>query len=107
MALNYDFSKVENCKKKLRSKRNELVLNSLIFATMAVGIRKITEKNYKTFYARLTAVEHLLGAYLIKGEKCVPAYITLDEVKSFIGLVTNANELTASQFESFLRKAGA
>ena len=104
MALNYDYSKVEHYKQKLRSKRNQLVLNSLIYATMAVGIRRITEKNYKIFYSRLTAFEHLFGAYLMKGEKCKPAYITLDEVKMFIGLVTNANELTASQFERFQGK---
>lgn len=107
MALNYDFSKVEHYKRKLRSKRNQLVLNSLIYATMAVGIRKITEKNYKIFYSRLTAFEHLCGAYLIKGEKCKPAYITLDEVKMFIGLTTNANELTAAQFERFQGKVEA
>lgn len=104
MALNYDYSKVEHYKQKLRSKRNRLVLNSLIYATMAVGIRRITEKNYKIFYSRLTAFEHLFGAYLMKGKKCKPAYITLNEVKMFIGLVTNANELTASQFERFQGK---
>ncbi len=104
MALNYDFSKVEHYKQKLRSKRNQLVLNSLIYATMAVGIRKITEKNYKIFYSRLTAFEHLFGAYLMKGAKCKPAYITLEEVKMFIGLTTNANELTAAQFERFQGK---
>lgn len=107
MALNYDYSKVERYKQKLRSARNQLVLNSLIYATMAVGIREITEKNYKIFNSRLTAFEHLFGAYLLKGKKCKPAYITLEEVKMFIGLKTNANELTAAQFEKYQRKVAA
>lgn len=105
MALTYNFENVENYKKKVRSKRGVLVANSLVWATMAVGIRKITEKNYKKFYSRLCAFEHLFGCYIYKNSK--PAYITLDEVKNFIGLVTNANELTASQFEAFQGRIGA
>ncbi|MCR5266773.1 MAG: hypothetical protein K6E29_09325 [Cyanobacteria bacterium RUI128] len=108
MALTYDFSKVENYKKKTRSKRNKAVAYALPFATMAVGMNDITEKNYKIFYSRLCAFEHLFGPYYYTaGKTTKPAYITLEEVKMFIGLHTNACRLSASEFERFQGKVEA
>ncbi len=102
MPLTFNFEQVQNFKQKIRSKKNRSIANILVYATMAIGIRKITEKNYKKFYARLTAAEHLNGSYLYAGNK--PYYITLEDVERFIGLVTNANEMTAAQFERFLTR---
>ena len=105
MALTFNFEKVKDYKKKIRSKRGCAVANALVWATMAVGMNEITEKNYKVFYSRLCAFEHLFGAYFYTaGKTTKPAYITLDEVRNFIGLHTNACRLSASQFERFQGK---
>lgn len=102
MALTFNFEKVKDFKKKIRSKRGMAVKTALIYATMAVGMNEITEKNYKVFYSRLCAFEHLFGPYFYTGgKKTKPAYITLDEVKAFIGLHTNACRLSAAEFERF------
>lgn len=100
MSLNWSIEKVEDWKKKNRKQENRAVLNALIWSTLAVGFSSITKKNYKKFYARLTALEHLKGAYLYKKDK--PRYITLDDIEMWIGLWTNADNISASQFEKRL-----
>lgn len=97
MALTWNIKNVKDWKKKQRKQRNKLVLNVLIWSTLVVGFGCITEKNYKKFYARLTAMEHLNGAYLYKGKK--PDYITLEDVEMWIGLKTNAGDFSAADFE--------
>lgn len=67
MSLNWNITNVENWKKKQKSKKKNSVLNMLIWATMIIGVGNITKKNYKKFYARLTAYEHLHGAFMYRG----------------------------------------
>lgn len=102
MSLNWSIEKVKDWKKKQRKQRNRAVLNAIIWSTLVIGFNSITEKNYKKFYARLTAMEHLNGAYLYKGDK--PAYITLEEVQMWIGLWTNGDNTSASDFEKRLTR---
>lgn len=81
--------------------------DSLIWASMFVGIDKITEKNYQEFYTRLSIHERLFGAMLRKAS--VPEEVnvavthtdlpcTLEEVRQHIGLSTNAERMTDLQF---------
>ena len=100
MALTWDITKVDNWKLKRKSKKNKSVLDILIWATLIIGVGKITQKNYKKFFARLTAYEHLHGAFLYSGKK--PYYITLQDVIMWIGLSTNASDCSASAFEKRL-----
>lgn len=100
MSLNWSIESVKDWRKKNRSKRNREILNVLIWSGLVVGISNITEKNYAKYYARLTAYEHLHGAYLYKGNK--PYYITIEDVMNWIGLCTNVAPLTAAQFEKVL-----
>lgn len=102
MSLNWDISKVKDWKKKNKSKRQRTIREALIWGTLVVGLNSITEKNYKRFYARLTAFEHLHGAFLMGSKK--PYYITLEDVQNWIGLWTNAGTFSASKFESNLIK---
>ena len=104
MGLAWNITKVQNWKQKQRKKHNYNVLNSLIWSTLIVGINEITEKNYKIFYARLTAYEHIRGTYLYKGNK--PYYITLEDVKNWIGLWTNSDTFNATTFEKRLKIIG-
>lgn len=102
MSLNWNITKVENWQKKKRSKKQRTILETLIWSTLVIGLQDITKRNYKKFYARLTAYEHVRGSFLYKGSK--PYYITLEDVENWIGLRTNAGTFSASKFESRLIK---
>lgn len=97
MPLNWNISKVENWRVKQKSKNNKAVLDILIYATLIIGLGEITQKNYKKFFARLTAYEHLNGAFLYRGKK--PYFITLQDVMMWIGLKTNVSNCSATEFE--------
>ena len=60
---------------------------TLIFATMSVGIGHITEKNAEEFYTRLAMLERVDGAMRRRGGE--PMCFTRDEVRAHIGLRTN------------------
>lgn len=97
MALTWDATKVTDWKKKTGA-----VADTMIWMTMFVGMNEITEKNAEEFYARIQLLEKLFGAYLNQTDTetkvTEPKYITFDDVKSFIGLTTNASTLTRNQF---------
>ena len=98
MSLNYELTKIENWKTKCLKETGGVngLCQSLIFATIPVGIYEITEKNWKKFYARLHFCETVHGPYLMRNGE--PSMITPEEVKGYIGLSTNASTLTDSQF---------
>lgn len=65
------------------------ITHDLIWATMSIGIREITDTNFIEFYARLKYVYKLIDAEL---------NITPADVQRRIGLRTNANLETELQF---------
>jgi len=111
MALNWNLEDVENYK-ELFTKEDEQgyskmisIYERVLMSTIYVGIRSITEKNWKKFYNRVYMLESVGGAgyystlKLLDGtEKLQPIYITEDDVKRMIGLRTNASELSKTQF---------
>lgn len=67
------------------------VTNSLIWATVGIGIGEITQENVHEFYTRVRIQEALCGAYyrkFVDGE-WQDQLITLEQVKAHIGLRTN------------------
>ena len=109
MPLNYDYSKIKKSTKvwepdgTFDDDGNEMgdmtqVLNTLIWTTLSVGIRDITEKNWKDFYTRMKIIGR--DRSLLRKDKnggyTVP--ISAQEVKDHIGLMTNATPLTKLQF---------
>ena len=97
MALNWN---IEQCAdwKQLTEDNEWAVTNTLIWATMIIGIRKITTENYREFYLRLHASEIYDGQFLTNR-----GFITLDEVKRRIGLATNASTLTSKDWNARLK----
>lgn len=69
--------------------------NCLIWATMGIGMGRITEESYGEFWLRMNMIERLNGPYLSKrtadGESWEPRSVTLEEVKAHIGLGTNVS----------------
>lgn len=78
--------------------------NSLIWATMSVGINEITEKNYNEFYLRfkIFAKTRDSGAVLwgaVEGEQEQGKHeINLIDIYQHIGLSTNASSKSRTQF---------
>jgi hypothetical protein len=63
---------------------------TLIFATMTVGIGTITDENWTEFYARLKMFEAIDGPFLRHGDGTAWLIIPAD-VENHIGLKTNAS----------------
>ncbi len=110
MSLNYDLREIKGYKRKIyssvKSSSGETQYNmkdipkTIVFLTMTVGMREITEKNWERFYNRAHLIETIHGSffYVTKRGKSVPRYITKDDIRSMIGLQTNSSELTTKQF---------
>lgn len=70
---------------------------ALIFNTIPVGMRSITEKNWQKFYQRLFLVSRIRGLDLP---------VSPQDVRSHIGLSTNASTMTDAQFRRALLDDG-
>lgn len=80
------------------------VTNALIWATIAVDLGGITEKNAAEFYARLRFTERLDGPFLIRAEvdgkrpEGEAAFITEEEVRAHVGLSANVTDKSRTQW---------
>lgn len=114
MSLDWNLKKIRDYKKLYRkigegergysSTEPTFILKSenerIIWLTMLIGMREITEKNWEQFYNRVNFFEKNTDSHLWKklNNKLVPMYITKDQVQKMIGLSTNASTLTKNQF---------
>lgn len=103
MALNYDLREIKDYKKLWE--RSEITqentqmkepYRTIIFCTMIVGMREITEENCSKFLERVSFVEKTQGSFFYKNKK--PLYILEKDINRMIGLKTNASLLTKTQF---------
>ncbi len=112
MSLNWNIAKVKEQKTLCWIGEGEEVemrkaTEYLLFLTITLGMREITAKNYKKFYARLNMYERLLGSmrsYSIDQHESGDQFYTLAEVEAHIGLTTNASNLTDSAFLRHIAK---
>jgi|3_EtaG_2_1085321.scaffolds.fasta_scaffold180788_2 hypothetical protein len=74
------------------------ITNTLIWSTMFVGFSKITDKNYKQFHKRLIELELASGGGLLVADDGHSRQPTIHEVKSHVGLITNASVQSNSQW---------
>ena len=87
MALHFDFTKVENIDELHESEDERGISHSLVWATMAVGIGNLDEKNLEEFYIRLKYLERD-GAFMTSKEG--PIYFTLEMLRKRLNMHTNA-----------------
>lgn len=105
MALHWNIS---NCKnhKSLQTEDEWPITNALIWATMSVGIRDITEETIPEFYARLRVWENIVGPMLWgKDEetgKLEERKVEVDDLRKRIGLHTNASSMTRAEWRKNL-----
>lgn len=100
MALNFDTSKMtcdESVLKAMYGQRQVWApeVESMAFATMAVGINRITEDNADEFYRRY------VSWHVAQGRRDA-GIVDRATVKQFIGFRTNASTLTPAAFKKRL-----
>lgn len=73
--------------------------------TQIVGIQEITAKTWREFYGRVLLLERLRGAYTKRytgggsnGGVVVPMPFTPRRIQRWIGMCTNADAMTRTQF---------
>jgi len=85
-----------------------LACETLIKATMTVGLGRITKTNWMKFYSRLHAYERLFGPFRLRREEdggdIELVYFTPEEVRSHIGLGTNVPNMTDTKWWKALRE---
>lgn len=88
------------------------VTEALIWASLSTGIGTITEANAAEVFGRIRLIEQLFGPLLIRAEvdgvrpEGEKAFITVDEVRSHIGLSTNASFKDEIRSKWLKRQAG-
>lgn len=98
MSLNFD---TRSCNPSLPIDDADGVLKYVLqMGSMSTGIPEITLKNYKEVYTRIHALEVMEGRWMIDntGKVAKPVYITLANVKRWVGMKTNVSSMTRTQF---------
>lgn len=97
MSLNWN---VEDCVgREDWSDRDHDVLDALIWGTMLVGLYRITEANLPEWLLRMRMERaNYESAFQIKYQNEREYYLRLEHLRKFIGLRTNATELTRSKW---------
>ena len=94
MSLNFNLTKIKNsktvCYRPVEDGDYEMhpVTHAIIFATMAIGMGEITEKNHEEFFDRISKWEKVGGAFLQDGNG-KPRKLTIEDIEKHIGLTTN------------------
>jgi hypothetical protein len=95
MSLNYD---TRNCNPPLPTDDNDASLKYVLeMGTMSTGIPSITVENYKEVWLRVNALERMEGCWLLRSDG-KSEFITLPQIKRWIGMSTNASPMTRTQF---------
>lgn len=93
MSLRFDTTDIKD-REILYTGPNEKIwsewVDIMAFATIPVGIGRITEKNYEEFYERYVMNMHAHGVH--------EWMLTQEIVKKFIGFHTNASSMTPAAF---------
>jgi len=101
MSLNWNAEKVPDFERKRQE--NPEMLNCLIWASMSIGLGKITEKNVEEWVYRLRRAA-FEGHPLIVQSDGTPCEITEDMIRPWIGLRTNVADVTNAGFDKLLRQ---
>ena len=110
MSLNWDLTNIKNAKELCWVESDEEgkvelnpITDALIWATMFVGIGRITEKTVDEFTMRLMEWEKLMGGILLnpEGKSCMPNYM---DVLFHVGLSTNVTEMKPAKWKNKLAR---
>lgn len=102
MSLNWNLTAIDDWESKDRH-----LIDTMIWMTLSVGISDITEKNKEKFFDRTRRFEEIAGPLLHTKDEdgnVKPRPITFRDVCDFIGLKTNSNTMTETQFKKRLKR---
>ena len=111
MALTWDLTEINDAKKVcwIPSKDEEgkfelgALTNTLIWATILIGMNSITEKNSKEFHRRLIEFEVISGEGMLVHEENT-RQPTLEEIQSHVGLKTNATTMESRKWGNNIKR---
>lgn len=78
------------------------ITNMLIWASLLVGIDKITPKNAKEFWYRMLSWQTLTGSGWLEDGNGNVIEVTMEMIEAHMGLKTNASTLDKRKFNSKL-----
>jgi len=110
MSLNFDLTGIENYKELCwepthrGGDRLNPITETLVFAAQIVGVADINDKTKGEFFRRLSMLEHVGGSFVQKStpKGSVMLYITRKDVDAHVGLKTNADIKTKTQFNKVI-----
>ena len=124
MSLNFNFEEIKNYKELCWVESGETndageqlmkvagVTDAIVWATIAIGMGSITEKNYVEFATRMVMWQGVVGTLLYCAEAddegntfLSPKTVELEDVVAHIGLKTNASKKTRTQFMKDMERA--
>ena len=82
--------------------RLSVTTNTLIWASLLVGLPEVSEANAERWFKRLATIEAHNGAYRTRDGEDV--FFTLDEVKAHVGLTTNVSRETDVKFRAKVKR---
>ena len=98
MSLNYNVGKIFD-RQTLHSNDAEwAITETLIWATMQIGLGSITKTNVELFATRLHLYQEIFGPLMSKAGGGIR--VTTADVQRRVGLSTNADTLTAPAFKN-------
>ena len=112
MAITWDLSAIKDSKEIcwIPSKDEEgmfelgAMTNTLIWATMLIGLDSITEKNSKEFHKRLIEFEVIHGDGMLVDGEGKTRQPNLEEIQLHIGLTTNASRMESRKWGSNIKR---
>ncbi|MFD6934690.1 hypothetical protein ACFWAP_00845 [Streptomyces goshikiensis] len=107
MAVNFDLSEIKSYKRLWISypdsgRQLNGVTETLVFSMLAIGVQRISERNWSEVLWRLRQHEELYGALLMSADG--PVSFSEKHVRRNIGLRVNASLLTDAQFDADMRR---
>jgi len=82
--------------------RLSVTTNTLIWASLLVGLPEVSEANAERWFKRLATIEAHNGAYRTRDGEDV--FFTLEEVKAHVGLSTNVSRETDAKFRAKVKR---
>jgi len=98
MSLNFNYSKCSGPTTAEGSDDMHPTLNCLIWYTIPIGLTDITQENVPEWRFRLAMYERLFGTFRTMDEGKVDCPMELADVQDYVGLHTNAINLTRPKF---------
>ena len=106
MALTWDVTDIENHEEVTTEMRDGVahwhpVTDALVWATLFIGIPKITRDNWMEFWRRTMQIEQEEGSIIKTTVNDVvnDRPITSEDIRRHIGLRTNASSMTSKEFD--------